>query len=565
MKKIILLIGAFTFLFPRTASAVTVDHLVISQVQTTGGAGKTTNDFIEIHNPTGSDIDLMGMRLVKRTETGTSDTSIKSWTESAIVPAGGYYLWANADFVDIGIVPDATTSASIADNNGIALRLGSNDTGTIVDSVGWGSASNAFVEGSVFPINPAMGEVLIRNEDTDNNAADFIISTPNPRNTLTVPSTTPPPQPLPPPVEEPDPEPTPLPSPPPPTPTQSGGGPVASPVIIVPGAIKITQALPNPKGSDSGYEWVELTNTTNQTIDLMNSILDDGEIDTEIGKNHYKVPAQILAAQVSVQILIPTGKFALNNSGEETIRLFDSNRIMIDSFNYTDASEGQVVGLNLEEEPVETYSEDIRISEIYPSPAKGEEEFIELHNDSDAEVVLKDWVIADSSRKYKLPELLILPHGYIFILKSESKIALNNYGEEKVSLINPNGEIVDLVKYEDAPKAQSYSRTDDEFEWSIMATPGQDNQIAEKVEIVEVEEEAAEEEYLDIPAIEEEITESQPEISSGIVAAVQESNPTPLVITKQNPIWPWFAVGFVLGAIICYILIRLMNRKELLK
>src|SRR3989344_5723011 len=148
MKKIILLIGAFTFLFPRTASAVTVDHLVISQVQTTGGAGKTTNDFIEIHNPTGSDIDLMGMRLVKRTETGTSDTSIKSWTESAIVPAGGYYLWANADFVDIGIVPDATTSALVWGKDGGRFPRGNNQDGDNCGWCGWGTGFKCFQAGS---------------------------------------------------------------------------------------------------------------------------------------------------------------------------------------------------------------------------------------------------------------------------------------------------------------------------------------------------------------------------------------------------------------------------------
>src|SRR6185436_14759329 len=120
----------------------------INQIQTTGGAGKTANDFVEIYNPTDHDIDLKGYRLVKRTQTGTSDTSLKSWTDSVIIPSHAYYLWANSSFTDISVTADVTTSGTISDNNAVALRNGPEDTGVIVDSVGWGTASNIFVEGA---------------------------------------------------------------------------------------------------------------------------------------------------------------------------------------------------------------------------------------------------------------------------------------------------------------------------------------------------------------------------------------------------------------------------------
>lgn len=162
-------------------SSADIDHILISQVQITGGSGKTTNDFIEIYNPTRADIDLKGMRLVKRTKTGTTDTLIKSWTSSVIIKAHGFYLWANSDFTDISISADVTTTLSIADDNGVAIRNGPNDTGTIVDSVAWGLAANAFIEGAVFPSNPTANQSLERNPggdsgngiDTDNNASDF--------------------------------------------------------------------------------------------------------------------------------------------------------------------------------------------------------------------------------------------------------------------------------------------------------------------------------------------------------------------------------------------------------
>ena len=192
------------------AAAATADHLVISQAQITGGAGKTTNDYVEIYNPTEADIDLKGMRLVKRTKTGTSDTSLKSWTDSAIVKAHGYYLWANSSYTDVAAAADVTTTGSLADDNGVAIRNGASDTGTIVDAVAWGAAANVFVEGAAFSTNPEVGQSLERKpgsgagngEDTADNSADFFLqATSHPRNSasavepaITSPLPAPPPQ-----------------------------------------------------------------------------------------------------------------------------------------------------------------------------------------------------------------------------------------------------------------------------------------------------------------------------------------------------------------------------------
>ncbi len=153
--------------------------ILISEVQITGGTGKANNDFIELYNPNSAPINLNGYRLVKRTKTGTSDASIKSWTSDVTIPAKGYYLWTNSDFVDITATPDVTTTATLANDNGIAIRFGAEDTGIVIDSVGWGEAQNIFVEGSVFGVNPGANQSIQRKfqnnafMDTDDNAADF--------------------------------------------------------------------------------------------------------------------------------------------------------------------------------------------------------------------------------------------------------------------------------------------------------------------------------------------------------------------------------------------------------
>jgi hypothetical protein len=132
-------------------SASNSDHVVISEVQITGGPGQTKNDFIELYNPTANPLNLSGFRLVKRSASATTDAPIKSWTEDTFIPAHGFYLWASSNYGSIPIAPDVVTSETIAENNGIALRLGASNTGTIVDSVAWGAVTNGFGEGSFLP------------------------------------------------------------------------------------------------------------------------------------------------------------------------------------------------------------------------------------------------------------------------------------------------------------------------------------------------------------------------------------------------------------------------------
>lgn len=162
--------------------------LLISEIQITGGTGKSNNDFIEIYNPNDSRVNLKGYRLVKRTKTGTTDTGIKSWTDDAYVEAESFYLWANSDYTDISVMPNATTTATLANDNGVALRFGAEDTGTIIDSAAWGEAANAFIESDVFSQDPGAGQSIQRKFqnnlfiDTDNNSSDFeLTGCPNPK------------------------------------------------------------------------------------------------------------------------------------------------------------------------------------------------------------------------------------------------------------------------------------------------------------------------------------------------------------------------------------------------
>ncbi len=168
---------------------LTSPNLVISQFQTAGG---TANDeFIELHNASSSSVDLNGYRLVYRSAAGTNDVLFAEWTSSTIVPAGGYYLITSTAYD--GAVPGNTvynpttcTCSLSATSGGLGIRFGAVNTGVLIDSVGWGGATNTFVETATTGAPAAnAGQVRLTNgcQDTDNNQSDFTTLNPAlPRN-----------------------------------------------------------------------------------------------------------------------------------------------------------------------------------------------------------------------------------------------------------------------------------------------------------------------------------------------------------------------------------------------
>ena len=183
-------------------ASIVSPHIVISQFQVTGDTvGNTANDeFIELHNTSANSVDLNGYRLVYRSAAGVNDVAFVDWTTSTIIPPGGYYLIASTVYngtvtPNITYNPTTCTCSMSATGGGLAIRQGALNTGVIIDSVGYGSATNAFVETAVTTAAPTTGDnskARLTNgcQDTDNNANDFSTLTPSaPRNAATAPVT----------------------------------------------------------------------------------------------------------------------------------------------------------------------------------------------------------------------------------------------------------------------------------------------------------------------------------------------------------------------------------------
>ena len=191
---------------PAPASALEVDHLVISEVMT--GAASASDELIELYNPTAAPLPLEGLELVYVTASGATVTRRAAWELGAPeMGPGSHLLVANQLGVFVPIA-DALYSGGMAATGGsVALRI--QGAATAIDAVGWGTATSTWLEGVPAAAPPA-GSSLERlpggaagsTIDTDHNANDFVQrSVPDPQNTGS------------PPVPDPSPSGTPAPTP----------------------------------------------------------------------------------------------------------------------------------------------------------------------------------------------------------------------------------------------------------------------------------------------------------------------------------------------------------------
>jgi uncharacterized protein len=200
--------GSTTIALTVQPAAIPPGSVVVSQLYGGGGNSGATfkNDFIEIFNRTNATINITGWSVQYASATGTS------WQVTALsgsIDPGKYYLVQEGaggggtinlptpDAVDS--IPMSATAGKIAlISNSTGLSGGCPSGSTIIDFVGYGTTADCF-EGSGRAPAPSNTTADFRTangcNDTDNNAADFLEATPNPRNSASafVDCTAPPP------------------------------------------------------------------------------------------------------------------------------------------------------------------------------------------------------------------------------------------------------------------------------------------------------------------------------------------------------------------------------------
>lgn len=132
---------------------------------------------------------------------------------------------------------------------------------------------------------------------------------------------------------------------------------------------------------------------------------------------------------------------------------------------------------------VRTTSKKVVLTEVYPAPESGEEEFIELHNTGRRKVDVAGWKLTDASGKtYEIDKddvgrTVIKADKRLVVGQSASGIYLNN-GADSVTLAQANDKVRSSTEYVDAPTGQSWSLVNGEWQWTPV-TRGKKNRAVD--------------------------------------------------------------------------------------
>ncbi len=168
-------------------------NLVINQVYGGGGnAGAVyKNDFIELYNNENTPVNLSGWSVQYAGPTGTGNFNVHAL--SGTIPAHSFFLIQEAAGAGGTIslpTPDATgslamgaASGKVILSNGVTALNGANPTGAgVVDKVGYGTANGFETAAAGLTDNTTSITRIADGVDNNNNATDFAVGAPVPRN-----------------------------------------------------------------------------------------------------------------------------------------------------------------------------------------------------------------------------------------------------------------------------------------------------------------------------------------------------------------------------------------------
>ncbi len=308
------------WLLPLPARAATVaDHVVISELQT-GTTASASQEFVELYNPTDSDVALDNWTVEYKSATGSSWS--KKATLTGIIVSHGFYLVAPKTYLSQA---DASLSAGLAASGGHVRLM--NTTGSQIDLLGWGTATAAATAPAQAP--PA-GQSLERlpgrlvedggnATDSGDNSQDFIIRTaPQPQSTAA-------------PLETPDSGNATADDN-----TQPATDPAPQPQTYQP--VSITELLVDPVSplTDAKDEFIELYNPNSAAINLKGYTLRTGANFHDF----YIFPDTTINAGAYLAVYSSQTKLSLTNSGGAAQLLDPTGVVVSQTDDYTDTPPG---------------------------------------------------------------------------------------------------------------------------------------------------------------------------------------------------------------------------------
>lgn len=284
--------------------------------------------------------------------------------------------------------------------------------------------------------------------------------------------------------------------------------------------IKINEILPKNDGNfminHKFYGYVEIMNTSNHDIVLDNYYLSEDQ--NRLYK--YKIPRTTLKPNQVFVIYMGNGKDTDHNYSSFELEkkngtvYLSNEKGIIDSVTYEDLPNG-LAYIRIEDH----YEKTSIISPGYENTNKGVEQFyqeyrkkekilfinevmnnnrsylpqngynfydwIELYNNSEEEIHLKDYSIATSNKgtKYTLPDVILKPHSYYVVMASgNSHLSNQSYqhldfkiSEVESLYLYQNNKVIDSVMISNIPINYSYGRGDFGFYYMSNPTPNQEN------------------------------------------------------------------------------------------
>lgn len=299
-------------LFPISGSADS-GHIVINEVQIgQSGSGNANNEFVEIYNPTGSDIDLsaLSFKLHIRNSNGTDNNKTLTF-KNKVVPLKGFFLIAPNNDYGTSIGADATYSVTsgnkLVDNGGVYISTSTTANVNIIDKVGWGSQPVGGYE--EMPYNPSIpvGQSIKREpdgHDTDNNGNDFVIAGEENAGEN--------------------------------VPSNNNGSSI--------NGVYINELMPDPASpkSDTVDEWIELYNDSDTRVDLSGAILKD----TVGVVFEYVIPGGTFIDSKRYAVFYRSAtNITLNNDGD-SVELLDRSKALVgETPNYGKTRSGDAFAL----------------------------------------------------------------------------------------------------------------------------------------------------------------------------------------------------------------------------